>query len=122
MPKETDCLSAVLVIYFLAKSINPTPPDTDHSYACTRQPILSVQHFDPGYLKTSENTYFEINPKYADDITWASTAKHRIKHIKETTPRILEKRNMLINNTNTEDYDITRNGDDQWKTCKLLGR
>ncbi len=43
---QGDCHSAELFIYFLAKSINPTPPDTDHSYACTRQPILPVEHFD----------------------------------------------------------------------------
>ncbi len=60
---QGDCLSTVLFIYFLAKSINPTPPDTDHNYACTRQPILPVEHFDHGYYKTSEN------------ITWASMAK-----------------------------------------------
>ncbi len=43
-----------------------------------------------------------------------------MKHIKKTTPRILEKCILLINNTKTADYDITRNGDDKWKTCKLL--
>ncbi len=32
---QGDCLSAVLSIYFLAKSINPTPPDTDHRYVST---------------------------------------------------------------------------------------
>ncbi len=58
---QGDCLSAVIFIYFLAKFINPTTPDTDHSYACTRQPILPVEHFDHGYYKTSENTYLKSN-------------------------------------------------------------
>ena len=39
---------------------------------------------------SKKNIYFEINPQYADDITWASTAKHRIDHIKEAIPGKLE--------------------------------
>ena len=44
-----------------------------------------------------ENSYFEISPQYADDITWASTAKHRIDHIKETIPGKRAERNLRIN-------------------------
>ena len=41
--------------------------------------------------------YFEIDPKYADDISWTTTAKQRITYIKETTPSTLTKRNLVIN-------------------------
>ena len=36
-------------------------------------------------------------------------------------PTTLEKRNLTINETKTEEYAITRNGDDSWKKCRLLG-
>ncbi len=42
--------------------------------------------------------------------------KHQENYTKN--PR---KCNLLINITKTEDYDITRNGDDKSNTCKLLG-
>ncbi len=45
-----DYLSAVLFIYYLARSIDPTIPDTDHNYACIRFPILQAEH---GYYKPS---------------------------------------------------------------------
>ena len=54
-------LSAVLFIFYLARSMD-TKKATTHP--------------------SKKNIYFEINPQYADDITWASTAEHRIDHIK----------------------------------------
>ena len=58
---QGDCLSAVLFIFYLARSMD-TKKATTHP--------------------SKKNIYFEINPQYADDITWASTAEHRIDHIK----------------------------------------
>ena len=61
-------------------------------------------------------------PKYADDISWATTAKQRITYIKETTPSTLAKRNLVINEYKTaEDYEIIRHGNEKCKKCKLLG-
>ncbi len=116
MPKRGHIL-----YIFPFKFIDPTTPDTYNNYACIRHPILPVDLFDDEYYKTSEKSYFEVDPKYADNITWGSMVKHQIKHMKKTTPRILEKRNLLINNTKTEYYNITRNVDDKWKLCKLFG-
>ena len=65
--------------------------------------------------------YFEISPQYADDITWASTATHRIDHIKETIPGKLEERNLRINESKPEDYNIEQKGNEAWKKCKVLG-
>ena len=62
-----------------------------------------------------------IDAKYADDISWATTAKQRITNIKETTPSTLAKRNLEINESKTEDYEIIRQGNEKWKTWKILG-
>ena len=97
---QGDCLSAVLFIFYLARSM-----DTEN--AATDLP--------------RENSYFEISPQYADDITWASTAKHRIDHIKETIPGKLAERNLRINESRTEEYNIEQKGNEAWKECKVLG-
>ena len=70
-------------------------------------------------LPTNQN--FEIDPKYADDITWATTSKERILQIKQTIPPRLKTRQLSINKDKTEEYTVPRNGDTSWNKCKLLG-
>ena len=118
---QGDCLSAVLFIFYLARSIDPSPPDSDHTYASTQPPTYPPEHEDHNYYIPARDSYFEIDPKYADDISWATTAKHRVEQIKTITPPMLKKRNLLINDTKTEEFEISRKGDCAWKSCKLLG-
>ncbi len=68
------------------------------------------------------STYFEIDSKYADGITWPSTAIHQINHIKGTVPTTHQKRNLTVNETKTEELQITRSNDESLKSCKLLGK
>ena len=68
-----------------------------------------------------KKNYFEIDPKYAYDISWATTAKQRTTYIKETPPSTLAKRNLVINESKPEEYEIIRQGDEKWKKWKLLG-
>ncbi len=89
---QGDCLSAVLFIYYLAKSLNPPSNQDDHSYSRAETPIAPDEHHDHNYHRTTIGNYFEIDPKYADDITWASTAIHRISHIKATVSSTLQKK------------------------------
>ena len=49
---------------------------------------------------------FYIAPKYADDITFVSTSKEMINKIKETIPLQLKKYHLMVNETNTEQYQI----------------
>ena len=98
---QGDCLSAVLFIFYLTKSLTRNRECIEHNYASVEQcvNILPEECKDHDYFrKTETKNYFEIDPKYADDITWATTAKQRITYIKETTPSTLA-----------------------WKKCKLLG-
>ena len=39
----------------------------------------------------------------------------------ETTPSTIAKRNLVINESKTEEYEIIRQGNGKWKKCKLLG-
>ena len=50
-----------------------------------------------------------------------TTNINTINYKKINYPIILEKRNLTINETKTEEYTITRNWDDSWKKCRLLG-
>ena len=63
----------------------------------------------------------QINQEYADDISINTTDPHTITHIKSTIRPKLENRNLHINETKTEEYEIKRNGSENWKKCKLLG-
>ena len=115
---QCDCLSAVLLIFYLAKSLTPNRECIEHNYASVEQ---CGNIFPEECRKTEIKNYFEIDPKYADDISWATTAKQRITYIKETTPSTLAKRNLVINESKTEYYEIIRQCNEKWKKCKLLG-
>ena len=47
--------------------------------------------------------------------------KHRTEKIKERVPAQLNKKNLQVNKTKTEEYTIKRNGQTDWKRCKYLG-
>jgi hypothetical protein len=117
---QGDCLSAVLFIFYLARSLNRKTSSEDHTYATSDNPVIPPELKDHNYYIPTRN-FFEISPKYADDITWATTAKERIQQIKDQIPETLRERNLTINETKTEEYTISRKSDDTWKKCKLLG-
>ena len=70
---------------------------------------------------SKKNSYFKINPLYAEDITWASTAEQRIDHIQNTIPGKLKERNLRINESKPEEYNFELKGNEAWKECKVLG-
>ena len=121
---QGDCLIAVLFIFYLAKSLTPNRECIEHNNASVEQcgHILPEEYKDHDYYRNTETkNYFEIDPKYADDISWANTAKQMITYNKQTTPPTLAIRNMVINESKTEEYDIIRQCNEKWNKCKLLG-
>ena len=118
---QGDCLSAILFIYYLAKSLSPkTSTYDDHNY--TKNPENKIEqhpYTEHNYSKYIENP-FVIQPKYADDISWATTSEAIIKSVKNEIPEKLKERDLHINKEKTEEYLISRN-DTSWKDCKLLG-
>ena len=121
---QGDCLSAVLFIFYLAKSLTPNRECIEYNYASVEQcgNILPEEcNVHDYFRKTETKNYFEVDPKYADDISWATTAKQRITYIKEITPSTLAKRNLVINESKTEEDEIIRQGSGRnasyWGVC-----
>ena len=71
--------------------------------------------------RLKQKTISKLIRNNADDIRWATTAKQRITYIKETTPSTPTKRNRVINESKTEEYEIIRQGNEKWRKNKLLG-
>jgi hypothetical protein len=126
---QGDCLSPVLFIFYLASALKENRPientisSHDHNYS---KPTKTAEELLPDHLKDHSytkkvDTYLDINQQYADDISWVTTAQHKIDHIKETIPEQLKKYNLHVNEKKTEEYKVSRNTDDSWKTCKYLG-
>ena len=69
---------------------------------------------------TSIKNKFDINQEYADNISILTTNPNTIAFNKKHLPTILAKRNLQINTSKTEEFKIKRNGDNTWKSCKLL--
>lgn len=103
---QGDGLSPILFTLYLAKALTPSPPPAlaDHAY---------FSNAPPGKM---------IPLQYADDICWIGiNNREGINTIKETIPKLLSQRNLQINQGKTEEFTISREGDDAWKTCKYLG-
>ena len=65
-------------------------------------------HFEDHNYSNYEDTSFTVDQQYADDIGWASTAEHIIENIEITTTEKLKDRNLLINQSKTEKYNIKK--------------
>ncbi len=88
--------------------MEPQRDTSDHNYSRSNEETL------PGRL---------MDLQYADDTSWlgVNNAKEKIKKVKEEIPGKLARQNLFVNDSKTEEFVITRNGDDSWKKCKLLG-
>ena len=125
MPKCCKPTTHKVFIFCLAKYLTPNIVCVEHNYASVEQcgNILPEECKDHDYYRKTNKKLFrngQIYPKYADYISWAT--KQSITYIKETTPSTLAKRNLVINESKTEEYDIIRQVNEKWKKCKLLGR
>ena len=106
---QGDCLSPILFIIYLAEALQPT-------FSITNPPHRE----DHNYCK-NVNTNILIDQQYADDISWIANDVKEIQDLKREVPLILEDKNLIVNNTKTEEYEVVRGGDDKWKKCKYLG-
>ena len=94
---QGDCLSPLLFITYLARSIK------------TKKPINKLTRSQINDHNYHINKQHEIlDPQYADDISWVTNGPYYlIKDIKEKIPNILEKRDLMINKDKTEEFSIT---------------
>ena len=116
---QGDGLSANEFTFYLAKGLSSSPHQ-DHPY-CNSQPqapkYISTEHC---YAKPINKTIY-INQEYADDISIISSNPNLINYNKNILPTKLENRNLTINESKSEYYEITRKGNEDWKKCKYLG-
>ena len=109
---QGDCLSALLFIFYLAKALTGMTKHRcaeDHKHRILWSALSKDKH------------NLEIDPKYADEINFVRLEKSKINQITRTLPRLLEEKNLIINRSKTEEYDIGEEGDEKWKSCKILG-
>ncbi len=136
---QGDCLSAIEFIVYLAQALTPelSITQTDHSYIINpvfhplpSLPIPVLEHsyalapiMDHNITHEQRQPPFEIDPKYADDISWISTSKDSIDNVKSTVPPLLKDANLTVNETKTEEFTIPQQSPDDpdWRNCKLLG-
>lgn len=122
---QGDSLSPLLFTLYLAQALKPKREPTleEHSYSL---PPRAAQELVPRNLM--DHTYstpieeeLNIDQQYADDISYLTDAPHIHEHHKSTVPQTIKKRNLLVNNEKTEEYEISRTGSDDWKKCRLVG-
>ena len=134
---QGDCLSAILFIFYLAQALaHRNSVETEHNYSLpsVQCHIKSTQTEDHTYAETPnlaprnilpETPVCTIEPKYADDITYASTSEPFINIIEQTVPTKLQDFNLGVNNSKTEKYTVpdppNTTKKESWKCCKLLG-
>ena len=66
--------------------------------------------------------HVEIDPKYADDISFLRSEESKINQVERIIPAMLEESGLYVNKTKTEKYHISRQSpDESWRKCKYLG-
>ena len=115
---QGDCLSPILFTLYLSRALSSNNNSEEN---IENHPELPPHLRDHCYSNL-QRTGTLIPLQYADDICWLGmNCKHSVESVREQIPQKLAKRNLLINNNKTEEYVITKDGDQQWKKCKYLG-
>jgi len=110
---QGDCMSALLFILYLAHALNYRKPPEDEKL--TKNIITKPN-------PTSERKEnITLEGQYADDMFTVTTSKEEKEKFKRELPPQLKKYNLGVNESKTEDYEISSESSGKWKECKLLG-
>ena len=108
-------LSALLFILYLVHSIKPIPKDRNpDDYHQTLWSALD-------WIVDRDKLQIEIDPKYADDITFIRSEEAKINQVERVLPSMLSEDGLYMNKSKTEKYHISKCSDTKWKSCKYLG-
>ena len=113
---QGDCLSAVLFIFYLAKSVKPLPPVTareDHEGEALWSAL--------DWLVKKDVHNIEIDPKYSDDMSFIRSTLSKLNMVKRIIPGNLAASDLLENSSKREEYEVSRESNEAWKKCKYLG-
>ena len=123
---QGDCASATEFTFYLAKSIpssmlNNTPEINNHTYCQPNIQSSVPDHLtEHNYCKIPSTKILDIDQHYADDISKITSSKSNIDKMKSELPTVLKSRQLIINDSKTEEYIVSKRNHD-WRTCKLLG-
>ena len=116
---QGDYLSALPFIRYLAYAIKPLPTHVQpQDYQQTMWSALD-------WIIDRDARKINIDPKYADDITFIRSDRSKINQIERMMPKTLLEQGLFLNKCKTEKYHISRTSDIKWRSCKyqasLLG-
>ena len=114
---QGDCLSAILFIYYLSCALIHEPYDIPSSLCppkCHTDDLCTCEIQEHAHT-AGEKPYIhhdtrgktpipDINPKYADDITYITTSLQRHQNRERITTERLKPYNLMVNGTKTENY------------------
>ena len=112
---QGDCLSALLFIFYLAYVIHEISRETTREDHRDRVLWSALD-----WVIDRAIHRIEIDPKYADGLTFIRSDKSQMRNVKRAIPQMLSDGNLEENKSKREDYDIPST-DDSWKKCKFLG-
>ena len=105
---QGDCMSPILFIIYLAEAMK------------TLKELITPSHkLDHNYHHSFKR--ISIDQQYADDTGWATRDREEVRAIKQIAPKKLKEKNLGVNESKTEEYEVKWKGDDEWKTAKYLG-
>ena len=122
---QGDCASPIWFIFYLNQALQAVKSNIQQP----RNPTLDLCHDHP-YHKAVEKdrtkipkgqSEFCIDQQYADDASWATTKVTVKEEIKTIAPQKLRENNLLVNEDKTEEFEVSRTSNPDWKKCKLLG-
>ena len=73
------------------------------------------------WIINRDKVNIEIDPKYADDITFIRSEETKINIVERVIPPMLLENGLYINKSKTEKFHVSKYGDNKWKSCKYLG-
>ena len=118
-----DCSSTSQFTFYLAKTLenyyNQKVYQPEHDYALRTAINVPIHMKELDYAQGTLPQHLEINLEYVDDISVATTNHAEIENLTQQMPVILNPRDLIVNNTKTEEYTVRQNTN-EWKKCKLL--
>ena len=72
------------------------------------------------WLINKDKHRMEVEPQYSDDINFIRNWYPKINQAKWFIPVIPKENDLIVNNSKTEEFQISRDKDYNWKKCKIL--
>ena len=108
----------MLFIFYLTKTIKKLPDHTEE-----QDNIHRILWSALVWEANKDVHKINVNPKYANDISFIMSYKTKIHQVEQRIPAILKTNVLEINKSKKEKYNINlkKRNDESWKKSKCLG-